>query len=359
MKDWKVSPEFKVRGTKSLLEPAVPLRIEAGDGKKPECFTVDVYPRHRPQYPSRHFGTWQFPFDAVRGCRRAILKVETDGVTLTCDGEECTPSKTITGGLREDGAYVVYLVLAEVGTFRKIFEISIHRLLSFSGDSLDPVEHWPDPFRRDLRTIQPEYWMMKKLYEAVEGFASTLSAGSSVLDYGGGEAPYYPLFGARGLKYTNAEVADGQFVDMAIEEGYRLPVEDEAFDAVVCTHVLEHVLEPEKNVSEIFRVLKKGGRLLAAMPFAWENHNTPCDYRRFGRDGVGKLLERFRDVEITADSNTAQALLMLKAMHHYNSVKNSFLRNTLIRWDNFRFKHFASRCRSESLTCNFIVTAVK
>jgi len=38
-----------------------------------------------------------------------------------------------------------------------------------------------------------------------------------------------------------------------------LPFRSEAFDAVVCTQVIEHVPEPRKLVREVSRVLKGGG----------------------------------------------------------------------------------------------------
>lgn len=44
-----------------------------------------------------------------------------------------------------------------------------------------------------------------------------------------------------------------------------LTIEDYAFDVVICLHVLEHVND-EKAASELFRVLRPGGTLLAMFP---------------------------------------------------------------------------------------------
>lgn len=38
-----------------------------------------------------------------------------------------------------------------------------------------------------------------------------------------------------------------------------LPWDDEHFDIVICSEVLEHLPEPEKAISEIYRVLKRDG----------------------------------------------------------------------------------------------------
>jgi hypothetical protein len=55
------------------------------------------------------------------------------------------------------------------------------------------------------------------------------------------------------------------------------PIEDtslptESYDHIVCSHVLEHV-DDEKALREIFRLLKRGGTLVAMVPIieGWEN----------------------------------------------------------------------------------------
>ncbi len=52
-----------------------------------------------------------------------------------------------------------------------------------------------------------------------------------------------------------------------------LPFRDAAFDVVISAHVLEHVERPEVVFSEMARVLKPGGRLLALTPNRW--HYVP------------------------------------------------------------------------------------
>ena len=46
---------------------------------------------------------------------------------------------------------------------------------------------------------------------------------------------------------------------------------DESFDAVICNHVLEHI-DDFKTLSEIYRILRPGGRFLAMVPIVegWE-----------------------------------------------------------------------------------------
>lgn len=46
----------------------------------------------------------------------------------------------------------------------------------------------------------------------------------------------------------------------------QLPLRDAAFDTVLCFEVLEHTLDPDRVIAEIFRVLRPGGSLLLSTP---------------------------------------------------------------------------------------------
>ena len=53
-----------------------------------------------------------------------------------------------------------------------------------------------------------------------------------------------------------------------------IPFKDESFDTVICNHVLEHVENDMKGMSEIFRVLKKGGFAILQVPISYKLQNT-------------------------------------------------------------------------------------
>lgn len=72
------------------------------------------------------------------------------------------------------------------------------------------------------------------------------------------------------------------------------------FDIVVCTEVLEHVLNPFAAVAEIRRVLKPGGLLLASSPFNFRIHGPLPDCWRFTEHGWRALLAAFESVELRA-----------------------------------------------------------
>ena len=56
-----------------------------------------------------------------------------------------------------------------------------------------------------------------------------------------------------------------------------LPFEDDSFDLVICTHTLEHLLNPNQAIDEFMRVLKPNGTLIGAVP----SNNIIWDFRKY------------------------------------------------------------------------------
>ncbi|CAN2048456.1 hypothetical protein GMMP1_580026 [Candidatus Magnetomoraceae bacterium gMMP-1] len=61
----------------------------------------------------------------------------------------------------------------------------------------------------------------------------------------------------------------------------RIPVQNETFDFVLMTEVIEHLEKPADILSEINRVLKKSGAVIMTMPFLFPIHSDPSDYQRW------------------------------------------------------------------------------
>ncbi len=80
-------------------------------------------------------------------------------------------------------------------------------------------------------------------------------------------------------------------------DGHDLPFVDSAFDAVVTTAVLEHVLYPERVASEIVRVLKSGGLLYSELPFMQQVHEGAYDFTRYTLSGHKRLFNRVSEID--------------------------------------------------------------
>ena len=81
---------------------------------------------------------------------------------------------------------------------------------------------------------------------------------------------------------------------------YNIPVDENSYDCILSTAVLEHLEEPQKALVEAFRVLKFGGYALYTMPLFWHLHEEPRDFFRYTKYGLDYLFETagFEVVEI-------------------------------------------------------------
>ena len=92
-------------------------------------------------------------------------------------------------------------------------------------------------------------------------------------------------------------------------DAHDLPFEDDSMDAVVITAVLEHVLSPQRVVSEISRVLRESGVVMSSTPFMQQVHMGSFDFQRFTELGHRWLFRNFHEVERGVSSSSGSALL--------------------------------------------------
>jgi SAM-dependent methyltransferase len=118
-------------------------------------------------------------------------------------------------------------------------------------------------------------------------------AGSRLLDVGAGESPYRELFSHLHYETSDWEnsVHPGARAVDHVGPAHDLPVPDCAYDAVLCTQVLEHVPNPAGVIEELHRVLRPGGLLYMTVPLAWELHELPFDFFRYTPHGLATLLQ--------------------------------------------------------------------
>jgi len=131
------------------------------------------------------------------------------------------------------------------------------------------------------------------IYQYLSGKLPSLQG--RVLDVGAGQAPWRELL--RKAEYVGVDVdTAGSFgmcrkAEVSYYDGRHLPFEDGSVDHVLCTEVLEHVPDPAGLLSEIGRVLRKGGGLILTVPWSARLHHLPNDYYRFTPAALDALLE--------------------------------------------------------------------
>ena len=94
----------------------------------------------------------------------------------------------------------------------------------------------------------------------------------SVLDVGCDECRLRHLLGD-GITYTGIDIGGTPDIRIDLDAIDRLPFDDAAFDAVVCTDVLEHLEHLHLIFDELARVAR--GRLIISLPNNWVNARQP------------------------------------------------------------------------------------
>ena len=107
-------------------------------------------------------------------------------------------------------------------------------------------------------------------------------------------------------------------------DGENIPFEDNYFDFIICTEVLEHCANPSKLLSEIFRVLKIRGRALITVPFIWGEHEIPFDFRRYTSYGLEQEVRKigFKIIKFQKDYEGFDSLIKVSLSEIKNNLGN-------------------------------------
>lgn len=167
-------------------------------------------------------------------------------------------------------------------------------------------------------------------------------------------------------KVVGIDIKCAQGVDV-IGDAHILPFRNDAFDIIISKQVLEHLRNPHLAVTEMWRVLKPGGKVVMSVPFYYPIHVAPADYFRFTRYGLEILFERWREVKIEAQYN----LLGTLALHliKFSTSEAIIIKifspaivlavALLLACDKPLAKFLMHRKKSEILTTHYFLSAIK
>jgi SAM-dependent methyltransferase len=157
-----------------------------------------------------------------------------------------------------------------------------------------------EDFTRRSRLSDLGRWYITRF---VAQTAAGMAAGTRVLDAGAGEGAYRRFF--THCRYETADLAVGEqewnYSNLDyVAPLHDLPIENDTFDVVLCTQVLEHLERPRESVRELHRVLKPGGKLFLTAPMAHPLHQEPYDFFRYTSHGLRSICAGagFSEIEI-------------------------------------------------------------
>ncbi|WP_205421239.1 class I SAM-dependent methyltransferase [Rhizobium terrae] len=124
-------------------------------------------------------------------------------------------------------------------------------------------------------------------------FAATLADNALVLDAGAGSQKYSGKFLRQRYEAADFEKVDKPYAKSTYVCDLRaIPVEDQRFDAIIFTQVMEHLPEPQMVLAEFNRILKPGGRIFFSAPLCFEEHEKPYDFYRYTQFALRYLFDK-------------------------------------------------------------------
>lgn len=191
----------------------------------------------------------------------------------------------------------------------------------------------------------------------IEKSLKDIPKGGRILDAGAGEQPFKKFCGHLDYvsqdfgKYDPINMNTGLQMDSwdygqldIVSDIASIPEDDESFDAILCTEVLEHIINPREAIIEFGRLLKKDGKLLLTSPFCSLTHFAPYHYYTgFSKFFYEKELEsngfiikeiipngnyfEYLAQELRRLSNVEEKFTSLKASRIRRRAINSILKN--------------------------------
>lgn len=134
------------------------------------------------------------------------------------------------------------------------------------------------------------YSLLERTMRAERPRSRVLMLGASIEGAGSG-----PFLRSPALEIVESDVSFGPRT-LIVLDAHAIPYADCSFDCVVAQAVLEHVVDPQRCVAEIHRVLRPGGLVYAETPFMQQVHGGPYDFTRFTRSGHRRLFAHFDEL---------------------------------------------------------------
>lgn len=120
-------------------------------------------------------------------------------------------------------------------------------------------------------------------------------ARGDLLDLGCGRAPLYSTYRSRVETVTLADWENSyhtnDHLDVVCDITRRLPFDNNKFDTIIFSDVLEHIPNPSSVIGELHRVLRPGGLVIMNVPFMYLVHEAPHDYHRYTEYMLRKIVE--------------------------------------------------------------------
>ena len=196
---------------------------------------------------------------------------------------------------------------------------------------------------RQLDELETSHWWYRNRKTALASWVKTLPVNSKILDAGSASGGNTMLLQSLGFDVSSLEFSDfgcklqeGKGINVTQGDLCNMPWGDDAFDAVICMDVLEHIEYDKNAILEISRVLRPNGSFLITVPEderLWSKHDTAVNhYRRYSKAGLNILLNA-GDLEARKIWSSNVAIKpIIKILRKRSTGSDLYQLPTLINW---------------------------
>lgn len=138
------------------------------------------------------------------------------------------------------------------------------------------------------------------------------------LDFGAGTAKYKNLIKPQTSEYITFDMIFSENIDV-VGDVLNPPFNDNEFDTVISTQVLEHVEKPWIMVAQMGRIIKSGGICITTAPFLVPYHADPHDFFRYTTEGIMSLF-RNEGFEILESGGYGKLFTVFSEMIHFSLI---------------------------------------
>lgn len=248
---------------------------------------------------------------------RARIKFESGTNQFQCISKECGASFPVIKGLP--------ILINEASSIFSINEIALAGNMiapSWKSKAIEILKHFVPSISLKVKS-EINYIKFAKLLLGLSANPRVLVIGGRVLGTG-----MEALLACSSIELVESDVAFGPRTKL-IFDAHDIPFDDRSFDGVICQVVLEHVINPQRCVEEIYRVLRDDGLVYAETAFMQQVHEGRYDFTRFTHLGHRYLFRRFEEICSGSVCGAGMALAWSYQYFLLSFVRSQFLKNLI------------------------------
>lgn len=140
------------------------------------------------------------------------------------------------------------------------------------------------------------------------------------------------------IRFINIDISPRSQATI-FSDAHDIPLRDQSVEGVIIQAVLEHVINPNRCVEEIYRVLKKEGIVYSEIPFMQQVHEGRYDFTRFTHLGHRVLFKKYKEYDsgLVAGPGTALEWSYRYLLRCFSKTK---IMKLIVRLTGFWIKYF-------------------